>query len=308
MIDTLWRMVGRLHGAMRGAARVSRELSDTKVLLGAALARSLPRAGEAKSLAEAEFKVFSQFGDDGIIQYLVRSVGPVPATFIEFGVEDYRESNTRLLLVKDNWRGLVMDGSRKNIEALKCEDICWRHDLKAVHAFVDSSNVNSLFRENGFSGELGLLSIDVDGNDYWIWEAIDSVEPVIVVAEYNALFGARRAVTIPYVPRFRRDQAHYSNLFWGCSLKALTGLAQRKGYAFVGCNSAGNNAYFVKRERLGPLSGLEAGAAFVESRFREARDRQGRLTLVGGEERRQLIGDLQVFDLERQALVRIAEL
>jgi hypothetical protein len=210
-------------------------------------------------LRDAEFRVFSQFGDDGIIQYLIHLLEPVEERFIEFGVEDYGESNTRFLLMNDNWTGLVIDGSREHVAHICRQDYHSRHTLTAAHAFVDRSNVNALFRDNGFTGGLGLLSIDIDGNDYWVWEAIDCVEPVVVVCEYNAVFGASRAVTVPYELTFQRTRAHPSNLYFGASLGALCLLAGRKGFAFVGANSAGNNAYFVRQDRLGPLRALRAG-------------------------------------------------
>ena len=125
-------------------------------------------------------KVFSQFGDDGIIQYLIQHLQVQPQSFVEFGVENYSEANTRFLLLNDNWRGLVLDGSEDSLEALRSEDIYWRHDLTAVAAFIDRDNINGLLARNGFSGRLGLLSIDIDGNDYWVWERIDCVTPSLV--------------------------------------------------------------------------------------------------------------------------------
>lgn len=191
--------------------------------------------------------MFSQFGDDGIIQYLehVLGIGPAHKVFIEFGVQDYTESNTRFLLLSDNWRGLVLDGSRAHVDCVRCDPISWRHDLTAAHAWIDRDNINDLIAIHGCAGEIGLLSIDLDGNDYWVWEAIRVVDPIIVVAEYNAVFGSRHAVTVAYDPQFDRTKAHDSNLYWGALLPALHFLAAKKGYAFVGTNSAGNNAYFA---------------------------------------------------------------
>jgi hypothetical protein len=289
-------------------AGVAAALEETKLLLAKLLVAQLRARGPLPRLADAEFKVFSQFGDDGIIQYLAGVLAPLDPRFIEFGVQDYTESNTRFLLQNDNWRGLVLDGSAEHMEHVRRQPYHWRHDLTAVSAFVDRGNVNALFREHGFEGEIGLLSVDIDGNDYWVWEAIDAVRPTVVVCEYNAVFGPSRAVSIPYDPRFDRTRAHHSNLYWGASLGALCALADRKGLAFVGANSAGNNAYFVRRDRLGPLRPLRSEEGFVDSRFRESRDERGRLTFLSGEDRRRAIAHLPLVDVETGATVRVGEL
>ncbi|HLF19729.1 MAG TPA: hypothetical protein VI704_02970, partial [Bacteroidota bacterium] len=220
----------------------------------------------------------------------------------------YTEANTRFLLVNDNWRGLVIDGDSSHIRHIRKDDISWRHDLTAVRAFVSKENINAILTNHGFTGEIGLLSIDIDGNDYWIWECISVARPSIVVVEYNSYFGAVRAVSIPYDPAFYRITAHYSGLYWGCSLKALVLLAEKKGYAFVGCNSGGNNAYFVRSDRLGSLKRTTAAKGYVESKFRESRDRRGKLTYLSGNDRLALIKDMPVVDVETNTTIRIREI
>ena len=93
--------------------------------------------------------------------------------------------------------------------------------------------------------------------------------PIVVIVEYNSVFGNMHAITVPYNAQFDRTQAHFSNLYWGCSLKALTMLAEKKGYSFVGCNSNGNNAYFIRNDKLGPLKVLSAEEGYVESIFHD---------------------------------------
>jgi hypothetical protein len=274
--------------------QLTREIELNRVLTGTMLARQLPAS--VSSLREVEFRVFSQFGDDGIIQYLLQHVD-APESFIEFGVETYRESNTRFLLVKDNWRGLVIDGSEANVASITTMAEHWRHDLTAVASFITRENINDLFTAAGFTGEVGLLSIDIDGNDYWVWEAIEVVSPVVVVAEYNSVFGPDAKVTVPYASDFTRRAAHHSHLFFGASLGALCDLAERKGYAFVGSNSNGNNAYFVRLDQLGDIRALSAAEGYVESRFRESRDASGNLTHLSGSARLDAIAHLPVHDL-----------
>jgi len=127
--------------------------------------------------------VFSQRGEDGILQYLLHNVPVAHRTFVEFGVEDYREANTRFLLVHDDWQGLVMDSSPANIERIRRDDIHWRHDLQTRVANVTQENINRLLSDAGFDPDLGLLSIDIDGNDYLVCDAIGGVRPRIVACQ-----------------------------------------------------------------------------------------------------------------------------
>ena len=195
--------------------------------------------------------MFSQFGEDGILQFLLAHVPIERESFVEFGVEDYSEANTRFLLIHDHWRGLIMDGSASAMAGVRASSLAWRHHLTAVDVWVTAENINQLLSDNGCSGDIGLLSIDVDGVDYWIWKAIEVVQPRIVVCEYNALFGPTAEVTVPYDPAFSRSAAHHSWLFFGASLGALARLAEAKGYQLVGVNAAGNNAFFVRKDVAG---------------------------------------------------------
>jgi hypothetical protein len=252
----------------------------------------------AGDLQGAEFRTFSQWGEDGILQHLLRHVPITKKIFIEFGVENYTESNTRFLLVKDNWSGLVIDGSAANIDFIKNDDIYWRHNLKAEHAFITAESINDLIGRNGIEGEIGLLSIDIDGNDYWVWQAIDVVNPSIVVLEYNSGLGPERAVTIPYDAGFVRSKAHYSNLYYGASLSALWLLGKRKGYSLVGCNSAGNNAFFVRDDlRPASLPEVRPKDAFVRAQFRESRAADGTLAFLSNTQEMAILDSLPLADV-----------
>ena len=287
---------------------ISAQRDHIMMLQGKMLVDQIQAHGIYQNIHDSEFKVYSQFGDDGILQYLIHQIRPEYHTFIEFGVQDYSEANTRFLLTNNNWRGLIIDGDEKAMSNLQMDEIYWRHDLTAVGAFVTRENINQLFRDNGFSGEIGMLSIDIDGNDYWIWEAVDSVDAVIVTVEYNSIFGAQHAITVPYDPAFYRTKAHYSNLYWGSSLKALCLLAESKGYVFVGCNSNGNNAHFVRKDMVGKIPVKSAESGYVESKFRESRDEQGNLTFLRGQQRLEIIKEMPVFDVENSRRILIKDL
>jgi hypothetical protein len=308
------RLVQRLRSLVdvhvRGLLTLRGQVQDAKILAAKALIAQTAGMGMLDDIRAAEFKVFSQFGEDGIIQYLIRQarIPEHSRTFVEFGVESYEEANTRFLVINDNWRGLIMDGSASHMRKVRDSSIYWRHNLVAVDAFIDADNINDLIRNAGFSGEIGLLSVDIDGNDYWIWEKIEIVNPILIVAEYNSVFGPRHAVTVPYDRNFVRSRAHSSHLYWGASLKALVELGNRKGYAFVGSNSAGNNAFFIRRDRLNGQRELSAEQGYVESQFRESRDESGQLTFLSGAARLQKIIDLPIYDVERRTVVRLADL
>ncbi|GGW63355.1 hypothetical protein [Alishewanella tabrizica] len=286
-----------VKSAMRS---LHKRLSDMMVLQGRALAVTNQQRSDIKSLHDAEFKVFSQFGEDGIIQYLIREtkISQEESIFIEFGVESYLESNTRFLLVNNNWKGLVFDGAEQNVAAIKKQDFYWRNDLTAVHAWIDRDNINQLIKNAGFSGDIGLLSVDIDGNDYWVWQAIDVVNPVIVAVEWNSIFGSEAPISIPYDPKFFRTTAHFSNLYYGASIAALEQLGQQKGYSLIGSNSTGNNLFFVRNDRVGPLKVLTAKEAYVESKIRESRDEQYKLSFIAGKQRLKLIEDMLVKNVK----------
>ena len=285
-----------------GIQKLNRNLNESKILLGQMLNRQTleNKAQIIKDIKKAEFKVFSQWGDDGIIQFLIEYLDIKPKTFIEFGVEDYIESNTRFLLVNNNWSGLVLDGSKKNIEKIKADPIYWRHDLIAECAFITTENINEIIQRNGFNGHVGILSIDIDGNDYWVWEAIECVDPSIVIIEYNAVFGDKRSISVPYRPDFQRTSAHYSNLYFGASLPALVDLGAKKGYHFIGCTSSGNNAYFIRMGLERDLSIQSIDKGFVQSKSRESRDKSGNLTYHSGNARLDQIKGLEVIDVKNR--------
>jgi hypothetical protein len=242
------------------------------------------------------FKVFSQFDEDGIIQYLVNKLPIANKTFVEFGVENYEESNTRFLLLNDHWQGMVLEARAADIQYIQEDKIYWQYDLQAKCTWITRENINALLRDAGFGEDVGILSIDIDGNDYWIWEAIQSVKPFIVVIEYNSLFGLQ-PIAVPYKEDFNRADGHYSNLYYGASLGALQHLAEKKGYLLIGSNVWGHNAFFVRADIAGEFRSVPLAEAYVESKFRESRDEAGKLTYVRGHDRIKLIQDMPVVQV-----------
>jgi hypothetical protein len=273
-IDTLQEALGRIESRLN---------------------RAYPPGG--LGLKEFEFKVYSQWGEDGIIDHIVQSI-PIPnKVFIEFGVETYVEANSLFLLKHRNWKGLIIDGSPENIETIKRGNVFWKYDLTATCSFITQDNINNIISSNGFSGDVGLLSVDIDGNDYWVWKAITCIKPRIVICEYNSLFGSTAKISVPYQADFQRNKAHPSNMFYGASVSALTYLAESRDYSLVGGNSAGNNIFFVRNDCLGTLSTLKPEDVFVQAAFRESRGQDGSVQLLSFRERQAAISHLPVVDV-----------
>ena len=283
-------------------------LPDRLMRVQEALGRIEMRQTAAVRLEDSEFRVFSQWGEDGIIQQLIRRVPIERRVFVEFGVENYLESNTRFLLQNNQWSGLVLDGSEENIAYVRRDPIYWATNLKAESAFITQENINQLLRSNGIEGDIGLLSVDIDGNDYWVWQAIDVIAPRIVVCEYSSQFGPEAEVTTPYDPAFVRGKAHYSHIYYGASISALTTLATKKGYSLVAGNQVGNNVFFVRDDVLGDLTVKTPKEIYRRAQFREFHDEQGQLTFDDFETRFAKIGDLPLHDLRTGQIGKIRDL
>lgn len=305
MMKEVVRKVARLIG--NSISMPYSQNNETNLLAIGAMLSKQQYLMNSNNINDYEFKIFSQFGDDGIIQYLINNVEIKNEVFIEFGVENYLESNTRFLMMNNNWSGFVMDGSDEAMNSLKNQDWYWRYCLTHKTVFIDKDNINTLLESTGFSN-IGLLHIDLDGNDYHILNEIDlsKLNPSIIIMEYNSVFGKDRQITVPYDKIFVRTKAHFSNLFWGASLPALNNAARKKGYSLVGCNIAGNNAYFVRKDLLNEkVKELSMDKAFKESKYRESRNKDYSLSYIAGKERLELIKGLEVLNTETNQLEKL---
>jgi len=183
-----------------------------------------------------ERREFSQNGEDGIIRAIFTMIGITNKYYVEFGVEDGMQCNSRYLL-KNGWNGLLMDGSHEDaLINLHCE-------------FVTAENIESLFQKYNVPNEFDLLSIDIDSNDYWVWKAIENFRPRVVVIEYNSCFGWEESKTIPYDPSYVWEEWGKTD-YMGATLQALVKLGVKKGYTLVATDSCGVNAFFVRNDLL----------------------------------------------------------
>jgi hypothetical protein len=285
----------RFKGLLFNASRVV-GVERQSVLLGEIRAEQIRQKGKLDCLADAEFSVFSQWGEDGILAWLVDVVKPEHRRFVEFGIEDYRESNTRHLLMSQNWSGLVIDGSPENIAALRRDTVSYKHDLTSVCSFVTKDNINQLISQGGFEGPLGILSVDIDGVDYWVLEQIKN-EADIIVLEYNDLLGPN-AVSVPYDPTFVRLKKHWSGMYWGASLAAFDFLLKRRNMQFVGTNRAGTNAFFVHDRHVNKVSSMLEAIKTWPCVMREARQQDGSLAYKTYAESASQINGLPLVDVK----------
>jgi hypothetical protein len=204
----------------------------------------LERRGPLPTFDEVEFSVHSQNGEDGILLYLFSLLGTPTKRSVEICAGDGIECNTANLIINHGWRGLLIDGNDWNInrgnEFYSSSRTPWFAPAIEL-AWITAENVNELVEKRGFAGDVDLLSLDLDGVDYWIWKALDVVRPLVVVAEFNWVWGPDESFTVPYDPGFRIDGQYY-----GASLAAYTKLAYEKGYRLVGTEGWGFNAFFVQ--------------------------------------------------------------
>lgn len=194
------------------------------------------------------FRVFSQFEEDGKLLFIFSVIGMKNKTFIEIGSDDGVNSNSANLYFNFGWHGLFIDGNQKSINRGKRffnrYPHPWCYKPKLICARVTRENINELIGKSGFNGEVGLLSIDIDGNDYWIWDAINIIEPKVVIIETHNEFGLKNIV-VPYDPDYSFPGRH--PVYHGASPVAMCNLAAKKGYRLVGANELGFNFIFIKK-------------------------------------------------------------
>lgn len=192
-----------------------------------------------------ERREFSQNGEDGMIAAIFAKIGMTNKYCVEFGVEDGLQCNCRYLLKHKGWTGLLMDGGEwPTTDPGQGYSLPGNHTLRVKQEFVTAENIEELFRKYDVPSEFDLLSIDIDGNDYWVWKAITHYRSRVVIIEYNANKGPDVSVTVPYAADFAWDKTDYQ----GASLRALEKLGNEKGYVLVGTDRCGVNAFFVAQE------------------------------------------------------------
>ena len=237
-VDDFTGLHPRRNRALEKAAQLQLSLAYRELI---AAGRPLP------SFADAELKFYSQTGEDGILQMLLAATGTETRKTVEICAGDGIECNSANLIVNHGWTGLLVDGGEELVTRGRqfyedgAQTWYWPPVLK--QSWVTRDNVNEIVTDAGFAGDVDLLSVDLDGMDYWVWEALDCVRSRIVVVEFQSGLGPDAALTVPYSDTFQWEKG---TQYAGASLAAMIKLGRRKGYRFVGTNLYGFNAFFVR--------------------------------------------------------------
>lgn len=211
---------------------------------------SQPKYQDNRRLEKFGYKVYSQNDEDGIIEEIFARIGTTNKVFIEFGVEIGLESNTHFLLLKD-WVGLWIEGNLEKYGRIMqiFSFAIQTNKLKVVNSYVTRDNINKLISSEKITGEIDLLSIDIDGNDFHVLKSIDVVNPRVIIVEYNPIFPPNFEWVMKYDPKHLSDATDKG----GASLKSLQLLANDLGYQLVGTNLTGVNAFFVRNDLVKDL-------------------------------------------------------
>jgi hypothetical protein len=212
--------------------------------------QELARRGlELPQFSDAEFRCNSQNGEDGILHLIFSLIGTTNRRAVEICAGDGFECNAANLIINHGWNGLLIDGdadqvTRGNAFYSTCRTT-WVAPPRFINAWITAENVEPIVESQGIVGPIDLLSLDLDGNDFWVWRALDCVTPRVVVLEFNAACGPERSLSISYDPDFRLDFS-VQPYRCGASLPAFVKLGRQKGYRLVGVESRGINAFFIR--------------------------------------------------------------
>lgn len=228
---------------------------QSQILLSLKYQSMVQRDERLPGLKEVGFDVFSTTWEDGILLYLFSLLGMKTRRCVDIGAGVVWGSLTANLIVHHAFQALLIDGDEQNVR--KTREYYARHPQTCfqppvcLQTLVTRENVNQILLKQGFEGEIDLLSIDIDGMDYWIWKALDCVKPRVVVVEYQDILGSERSWTVPYQADFNSRQYDVNREvpnYGGASLAAFVKLGREKGYRLVGCNKGGWNAFFVRKD------------------------------------------------------------
>jgi hypothetical protein len=244
--------------------------------IGALALRAPPYFLPRTKINEHEYSVYSQFGEDGILTYIFSRIPPKTKMLIEIGCGSGRQCLSANLVINFGWTGMLVDGSNENVRDARNFFkylLPWRHfeKLRIEHAFITKENINEIIARRTETSQPDLLAIDIDGNDFWVWEAIERIDPPVVVIEYNSNYGADEFIVTPYAADFDTYKENPLGLYHGPSLVALRDLADKKGYILIGCESNGANAFFVKKEYATHFGEVTPKEAFYEDQHKAKR-------------------------------------
>ena len=228
---------------------------------------------EPLAFKDIGFREYSQHEEDGILLYIFSLIGTTNKKFVEMCAGNALECNTTNLVINHRWIGAMFDGNENNVREGKDffsqhkDSLYWTPTF--VHSWINKENINQLIEKTGLVGEIDLFSLDVDGNDYWLLKELSIVNPRVIVLEFNHLWGAEEAMSIPYDPKFIAEFTQYGSDYAGASLPAFVNICKEKGYRLVGTNQIATNAFFIRNDIINSwLPEIDAKVCFEHPRAR----------------------------------------
>jgi len=291
---------------------ISKDLQNLKFLLGQnSVLTSRSMSEKFINLWDAEVKVFSQWGEDGILDFICEKIGLTKPKVLEIGAGNFTECNSRFLVENRNASVVLVDGRNDLVLNVNSSALKWKTHIFALEEWVTSKNINEIIKsaKNKING-VDIFSIDLDGNDYWIVEAADLHEIQVIVVEYNPLFGSDFAVSVPSDDYFNRTAKHHSCLYYGASLRAFNHILYQKGFIFIGSNRVGNNAFFVRQEIIGKINLPVPSdlSQYTDWLVRDSRDSSGKLNYISGSDRLNEIKDLPLKDVINRIDIKVIDM
>ena len=259
-----------------------------------------------ENIRDAEIKIFSQFGEDGIINFLLHKLGlNEKIKFVEIGTGDYEEANTRFLCESRICQGLLID-KIDDLKFIKKRDFYWKNDLYFYQKMINSKNISSVIKDFGFESNCNLLSLDIDGNDYWVLKNINLETTDMVIVEYNPLFGSNLSITIPEDDNFDRNKNN--KLFYGASLRAMIDLLDQKNFFFIGANKACNNGFFINNKYKSNFSDIKINnlKKYTDFTFRELKKNSVKENAISYLVN--LIDHFEIYNLKSKKIIKIKEI
>lgn len=262
-------------------------------------------------LWDASFSIFSQFGEDGILDYLCDVLDITKPRILELGSGNFNECNSRFLAEFRSAEVVAVDARKDLVSSISKMELNWKNHIFPIQVFVTPETVNEieiLASEN--MGEVNILSIDLDGNDYWIASKMALSKTRIIVVEYNPLFGFKRAVSVFYKSDFDRTKEHYSWDYYGASIKAWQQLFSKSDFSFIGTNRQCTNAFFIKNEDVNKL-GFQAPkdlSIFTNLSTRDSRDLDSNISIRSKIQRISDISNLTVVDVTSNEELTVKQL
>jgi hypothetical protein len=303
------RLLNNIYLLMKGL--LTPEISNFKFALGqSAILASRQSYFKVKNLWDAEVKVYSQWGEDGILDYICELIELAKPRVLEIGAGNFLECNSRFIAEFRNASVVAVD-ARADLLNAPLHSLKWKNHIELVNEWITPDNINSIieYAEQNINS-VDIFSLDLDGNDYWILESANLSQFKIVVVEYNALFGSSHEVTVPRNDRFERHKQHSSGLYYGASLKAFVELLEHKGFIFIGTNRSCVNAFFIKKNLRSKFETLKIHDLdkYVDSTIRESRDSFGKLSFLAGIDRNIAIESLPLWNIASQEMINVRDI